>query len=67
MDVDGESEHNGDENICLLTSHHFSHTGVSEKKKLKYWLGGRPGPFASINFTEKDIPKSAIMYPEQHI
>lgn len=56
----------GDESTGLSTSRPVSHTWVLERK-LKYWLGGRLEPFAGINFTEKDIPRSAIMYPEQHI
>lgn len=63
--MSGQSEHTRDENIGLLTSGHSSHTWVLERK-FKYWLAGRPGPFASINFTGKDIPRSAIVDPEQH-
>lgn len=63
--MSGESEHTGDENICLLMTDHLPHTQILGRK-FKYLVVGRPGPFASINFTEKDIPKSAIVYPEQH-
>lgn len=61
LGVSGESEHTGDENICLSATDHFSHTRVLERR-CKYWLADRPRPFASFNFTEKDIPRSAIVY-----
>lgn len=65
--VGGEKEAARDENICLLTSPHLSHTWVLQKKKVKYWLGGGLEPSAGINFIEKDVARSTIMYPEQLI
>lgn len=62
----GENEATRDENICLLTSPHLSHTWVLQKK-VKYWVGGGLEPSAGIDFIEKDIARSTIMYPEQLI
>lgn len=45
----------------------FTYLGITKKKKVKYWLGGELEPSVGINYTEKDIATSTIMYPEQHI